>query len=165
MNIKVKISRINRSPNESPKTSWFNVPIAWEEVQKQLHLSGAHDEYVIVDYQAPFPISANSSLAQINHWFHLYQSITDPAIRRALPTLIRQWFQNFEDLATHSYRIKVHRQLDYEELIYGLLQTGQLYGHIHPQIAAYLDIHALATDLLRQKVFYIGDGVIFEYRA
>lgn len=159
--IKIFVENISaRNREDSIKGAWFNLPVKMDYLSQKLGLE-KDDEYIIADYEAPFLISENKSIVQLNT---LAQALGE--VPKAFITHMSELIGNFfddpkeliEDWKTVTLVPEIGNDKEYGKY---LIDTG---GYTLPsELENYIDYEAFGRDdRINRMVVYTDAGAFYK---
>lgn len=143
------------------KGEWFDLPVDLSLIRRKLELYGGNEEYMITDYESPFPIGEYDSLQELNELAELLEELSTSyknnlaEIKDAFFSDIREAIENHEDI-THLSDV-------YNDRDYGNYMIEEGLFEVPERLRSYIDKETLGRDYrFEGNIIYTDDGAFYK---
>lgn len=156
--IKIYVENLGKKNDGFANGSWFELPLSFRVIASKIGLNEHYEEYIITDYEAPFPIGEFDSIDKLNNFAEAIEELPD-YITSYTKELIEEYYGSFEELLNDWEEISYIEDVSNDRL-YGeyIIDTG--YFNVPDNLAFYIDYEALGRDWrINGNILYVDSGM------
>ncbi|GMA08257.1 hypothetical protein GCM10025886_14080 [Tetragenococcus halophilus subsp. flandriensis] len=98
LTISIYVANLSQYKQGTTIGDWFELPVSWSNIEHRCQLNGVEEEYIILDYEAPFEISENENIDRLNRVAELFEEYASNEAMKYIPYLVNEMgvFETFE---------------------------------------------------------------------
>ncbi|MFR3685926.1 MAG: antirestriction protein ArdA [Enterococcus sp.] len=140
------------------KGMWFDLPESFRTIASKIGLNEQYEEYIITDYEAPFPIGEFDSIDKLNQMTEELDELPT-YIEAYVKQLIEEYYASFEELLNDWENIIFVEGVTTDKL-YGQYIIDEGYFKVPSELEFYIDYESLGRDWrINGNILYVDDGM------
>lgn len=163
--IKIYVANLAQYNNGNIVGDWFVLPISFTEISKKCHLNQNEEEWIILDYEAPFKIHEYDSIERLNTIAEELAGISNDHMKYLAELFDYGVFSDFEEAIERIDKVHVTGFTAWKDLAEFYTEEGGYLTGLPYFILGYIDYDGMGREFsLDPELIQMGDGMIVDVR-
>lgn len=163
--IKIYVANLAQYNNGYIVGDWFDLPISFSEISKKCQLSASEEEWIILDYEAPFKIHEFFSIERLNSIADDLAGVSNNHIKYLSELFDYGVFSDFEEAIERIDKVYVTGFTAWKDLAEFYTEEGGYLTGLPDFISGYIDYDGMGREFsLDPELIQMGDGMIVDVR-
>ncbi len=161
--IKIYVANLAQYNNGNIIGDWFELPVSFSDISKKCQLSASEEEWIILDYEAPFKIHEYVDINQLNEIADQLEEVATENLNYLGELLDMGVFSDFVDAVERIDQVNVTEYTTWSSFAEDYIaESGDLVG-VSELIQFHIDYEGIGRELAMESEFIqMSDGVIVD---
>lgn len=163
--IKIYVANLAQYNNGNIVGDWFDLPISFTEISKKCQLNQNEEEWIILDYEAPFKIHEYDSIERLNTIAEELSGVSNDHMKYLAELFDYGIFSDFEEAIERIDKVHVTGFTVWKDLAEFYTEEGGYLTGLPDFILGYIDYDGMGREFsLDPELIQMGDGMIVDVR-
>lgn len=159
--IKIYVANLAQYNNGNIVGDWFELPSSFSEISKKCQLSPTEEEWIILDYEAPFKIGEYDSIDHLNEIAEELSAVSNENLQYLDSLYDAGVFADFDEAVERIDKIDVTGFTSWSDYAEWYVEEGGYLVGLPDIILGYIDYEGMGKELsIDPELIQMDDGMI-----